>query len=478
MYGLLSPGDLLIVIAAATPVAIVLGAAITLYRPRVGLLACCMLLLLAGTKFRARDAQALIGGDIDGQVIYELALFSTVAVIAVRNALRYRPSWFRPVGMEMLLGGYVALALLSVLWATHLNITAVRSLQLAILFAFSVISVRILGPQGLLRALMVSVISYVLVLATMVLLFPGFAAGRHWWVEPARFAWFGVHPLMVAMYAGSALILLLAFALFGARERQPYLFRDAAVGMVILALAAVVGATRSRAALLAISAAILVLLVRKFLVGPGASRSRLSMALVFAWGGVVVAFFVQQLVRADPTASRLGSFFMRGQSVEALRGLNGRDLIWAEVVTLFSEQPLVGYGYLASRVLLLEKIPWAGDGHFALAESLMNVGGLGTALIFIPLVYLLVSGTYFLFRSTDSELKYRAAVVAGTVFIVINSMSTPGFAGPPTYEVLIFFIFVLVNGHLNLAYFRRSRVRPAFACRSWAFAPTRPRVEA
>jgi hypothetical protein len=61
---------------------------------------------------------------------------------------------------------------------------------------------------------------------------------------------------------------------------------------------------------------------------------------------------------------------------------------------------------------------------------------------------------------------------------VINSMSTPGFAGPPTYEVLIFFIFVLVNGHLNLAYFRRSRVRPAFACRSWAFAPTRPRVEA
>lgn len=456
MYGVLTPRDVQVLVVAAMPIMVIIGVVVITYRPRTALLWCCAVLLLAGTKFRTRDAQALIGGDVDRQVVFELALFAIVAAIALRNALRYPPSLFRPTGTEMLLGGYVALALVSVLWATHLNITAVRSVQLAVLFLFSVIAVRVLTPKVLLRVLMISVVAYVVVLASLVLLFPGFAAGRHWWVEPARFAWFGVHPLMVAMYAGSALVLLLAFTLFGSRERAPYLYRNALLWTLVTALAGVVLATRSRAALLAIVAAVLVLLVRKFIVGHGVTRSRLSIAFVLAWCGLSMFLLLQQLVRADPASSRLGSFFMRGQTVEALRGLNGRDLIWAEVTALFAEQPLVGYGYLSSRVLLLEKIPWAGDGHFALAESLMNVGGVGTALLFIPLTYLLMSGSYFLFRGRDSELKHRAAIVSGTVFILLNSMSTPGFAGPPTFEVLLFFVFVLVNGHLNRAHFARS----------------------
>lgn len=476
MSGLLTPRVLSLLIATLGSALVVVGVVIALYRPRTAVASCCALLLLAGTKFRGRDAQALIGGDVDRQVIYELVLFCAVALVALRAGLRLRRSEVRPVGMEVLLTGYVGLALLSVLWATNLNITAVRSGQLAILLLFSLIAVRLLGPKALLRTLMATVVCYVLVLAALVPLFPGFAAGRHFWVHPRRFSWFGVHPLMVAMYAGSALILLLAFTLFASPDRRRNLYRQAATWLAIAALGIIVVLTRSRAALLATTAAVQVLLLRKFIVGRGATRSTLSMMLVLLWSGLVAALVMQQLMRDNPMTSRLGTLFMRGQTMEALRGLNGRDLIWAEVVRLFADQPVLGYGYLASRVLLLEKIPWAGDGHFALAESLMNVGGLGTALVFLPLVHLLATGTYFLFRGPDSALRYRAAVTAATVFTLINSMSTPGFAGPPTFEVLLFFVLVLVNGHLNLAA-RQERVAGWRAVASLGrFQVTAPRL--
>jgi O-antigen ligase len=447
---LLTLRDAQLLIAALTPLVALLALVLTLYRPRAALAACCAVFLLAGTKFRMRDPQALVGGDIDGQVMFELVLFSAVILIALRNALRLRPALLRPGGTELLLSGYVGLALASVIWATYVNITAVRAVQLAILLLFAVVAVRILTPQRLLKVLLASVVSYVLILSGLVFMFPHGAGGPHWTSPRPRFCWFAEHPLTAATHAGSALILLLAFTLFDPARRKDSPLRQMPTWLMIGILAGVLLLTRSRAALLATTAATLILFVRAFIIGAHAVRTKLSMAFVLLWTGLVSGMLLQQLGRPDPTQSRLGGFFMRGQTLDELATLSSRDLIWKEVLVLFAEQPLVGYGYLGSRVLLLDKISWAGDGHFHLAESLMNLGGVGTALIFLPIVFLLLSSSFFLFRSDGPDVKYRAAIAAGTIFLLLNGMSTPGFAGPPTYEVLLFFILAVVNQHLPL----------------------------
>jgi exopolysaccharide production protein ExoQ len=418
-------------------------------RPLGALSACCFLLLIAGTRFRNRDPYALVTEGGDAQILFQLAIYGVILLIAMRSFLLLRPSSIEISPTEALLGSYVFLALISAFWSENFNLSVIRAVQLGIIYFFSFVAVRMLGAAGLLRVLTFSVVAHVLLFSTLVLLLPGLAAGGHMAGIMPRWSWFGEHPLMVATYAGSGLVLLLALTLF-ASPKEGSRTRAKLMWLGIVLLGCILLATLSRAAIAAAAMAVSVLIGRRYLVGLSALRNPVPLAVALVSCALLVGIIGNQLLVWGTPDSWLSTMVLRGGTEEQLRTLNSRSYIWEIVVSLFVQRPILGHGYLASRFAFLEHFSWAGDGHFALAESLVNLGALGTILIFLPLIHLLVFGFLRMLKGNDAVVKYRVAVASCSVFILVGSLSTPGFAGPPGYEVLLFFTLCMVHSRLGV----------------------------
>src|SRR5919198_2297509 len=149
-----------------------------LLRPQKALMVSFFLVLLADTKFRVRDPNALLSGDIDSQIIFELTLHSIVALIALANLPSVPLQRLKPTPLELVLLGYVALALVSAFWSPDFRITAGRGAQLGIFYTLCFVAVRVLGPQAVLRILTVAAVLYVLLCAVLALAF-SWANGIH-----------------------------------------------------------------------------------------------------------------------------------------------------------------------------------------------------------------------------------------------------------------------------------------------------------
>ena len=421
----------------------------TLTKPRAALAACFVLLLLAGTKFRTRGADVLLSGNVDRQIYFELFLYAIVALIVARNFLLLHPLSLKITAVELLLGAYTVLTLLSALWSPHLEITAVRALQMIILFGLCFVAVRVLGPDRLLRVFIGSVVVHILVFSLIALTFAS-ATPPSWQadVEHSRFSWFGTHPLQVAALAASSIVMLLGLRLFSADNRKRTIVDGLLPWISVLLLTAVLFATRSRGALVGFTGAVLVLLARKYLIGVGARRTPLSLLGVSCWASLVLVLLIDQIASLNDESSWLNRVVFRGGDVGQLTTLNGRSEIWAVVVELFSQQPILGHGYLASRSMLLEHIPWAGHAHLALAESLLNLGLVGALLLFVPFVITIASSFRYLFTNHPTQVSYYSCVLGGALFLLANSLVSPSFAGPPDYEVLLFFVICLTNAKL------------------------------
>src|SRR5438093_266761 len=76
--GYIAVADLRLSAAVMGIVALVASAAIAVTRPRFALSAVFTVVLIAGTKFRTRDASATLDGALDLQIIGELALYAIV----------------------------------------------------------------------------------------------------------------------------------------------------------------------------------------------------------------------------------------------------------------------------------------------------------------------------------------------------------------------------------------------------------------
>src|SRR5713101_3372731 len=118
--------------AALTAVAVVLGLTLMLSLAtsrEMSLRTGFFLILLAETKFRNRDAGALLSGQIDAQIGFELALYSVVFLITAVNFILIPRERLRPGSNERLLICYALFAGTSFLWSPTPGITAVRGLQ-------------------------------------------------------------------------------------------------------------------------------------------------------------------------------------------------------------------------------------------------------------------------------------------------------------------------------------------------------------
>jgi len=295
------------------------------------------LVLLAETKFRNRDAGALLSGQIDAQIGFELALYSVVSLLTAFNFLLIPRERLRPGRNERWLICYALFAAASFLWSPTPGITAVRGIQQLMLLGFLFVAIRILEPQRFLRSLTMTLVFSVLICAVLALSF-SWAKGPlefETWHKLPRFSWFAVHPITAGCEAGGAVVLLLSEQLYGfalPRKRilmQPLLLFSVPLIVILLA-------TRARGAILAAVASALLLFIRprisSRLAASGAIAIVALIVLVSVAGFDLVTPLFSIVVSED---NPVGKYLLRGQSIDEFFTLSGRTELWHGAYELY-----------------------------------------------------------------------------------------------------------------------------------------------
>jgi O-antigen ligase len=420
-----------------------------------------VLILLADTKFRLRDATASLRGELDGQVMLELGLYALVglviAVVTMQRSVRPLPATM----MEVLLVSVALAAFLSTVWSSSPKFTLVRATQLFTVYALARTLLTVLGPTATLRALAASLVPYVVVCSAIALAFPSTVLT---WIEPGeinRFSWFGVWPTQAARFVALAALLLCADLLFergstrGVVLRVPDWLWIPPLGFLLLL-------TYSRTAIAAFGLAVCGMIAVKHLRLPRASALvavSAVLALIFVNSGETLLDILQ---RGSESDSWLGKLVFRGQTADQFSRLSNRVPLWEGVWRLFLERPLLGYGYQGSRAYLLAIMPWAGHAHNALAQSLLDLGLVGAVPIALGLASCL-SPRFLRAHGPASEVVgWRAGFFALGLFLLVASANAGSFA-EPGFEALVFASCVLARERIRLATAARAlrRSQPA-----------------
>jgi O-antigen ligase len=391
-----------------------------------------LMLIVAGTKFRGRDATALVGGSVDSQVMFELGVYAIMAVIVVINVVSIE-DLEGPRPIEIALFAYASIALASVGWSASPAITAVRASQQMMLLATVYIAVRVIEPKLLFRSFGFQILTYVVVCASLAMVFPSFNGTKIGYLAEAhRFSWFAVHPVSAATESGMALVFLTGLALFGSGWKTrlykiPFWTYACTLLLIILA-------TRTRTAMFSTLAAMTVLYTVRYKNNAGAwiiAASLMAGGLLF----VVVAPELKQSVQ---------SFVLRGQNASQFASLTGRTDLWKESLHMFTKRPLLGYGFVASRALLLQVLAWAGEAHNALVESLLDVGLVGATALFVPFVSGLIGSLKHLNRWRPGDDPTIAWVAGALTFLAMDGIPMASFAGFLTYDPVVMMTAVIV----------------------------------
>jgi len=392
-------------------------------RPIAALNGAFFVILLAATKFRARPATASVAGEIDAQVLFELGLYAVIGLVAVMAASSQSFHRRRLTPAEILLALYSIIAVGSALWSRAPMLTLVKSTQLGILFVLCVVAVRVMEPEGLLHSISGVAIPYVLVCGCLAVVFPW--AENQVSTNPGRFSWFYVHPISAASYAAVGLLAVYFWARFGKTPRQRITLLRAF--MLALPLVVILLLTRARGPLIATVVAIGLVTIRtrvpRWLIA-GVGAAALILLATYVNGGVSWRQWLN-----SHSGDTVTQFLLRGQDVEDVADFSGRTELWKGATTLFEARPFLGYGYGGARNLLLERLPWAGDAHNGMMQSLLDAGLIGSLPLWAALVWAF-SMVLFRDRRRGPADYAQPAAAAFLTFALLNSTTDVGFAEP------------------------------------------------
>ena len=428
--GYLAASNLQLVAAFAGALALAVWGVVAFHHPRAAVSTSFVALLVAGTKFRTRDAAESLAGVVDAQILLELGLYAAVAVGLAAIWFGDKVDRRRANGIEILAASYVAIALFSTLWSLAPALTVVRSTQLAIVVVLAVTATRVFTPAEAMQRAIAAICGFVMVCAALAAIFP-FASGTFDYPQHGtfRFAWFAVHPIEAGSLAALGALGVLAALLFKPSEPMP---RPLGVPLPIVAMALVVVllVTSSRGPFLAFAAGVVTLLLMRF-------EMRARAALLLTGAAALLALIAMGPALTDWLSSvadsdgRLGAMLFRGQTADEIVGLNGRLDLWADLRPAIAERSFFGYGYQASRSVLLDTAEWAAYAHNALLQALLDLGVIGT----LALLSVVAIGLFGAISASNRWL--RAAIACVMVFLVLNSISSESFAGAPGADMLL-----------------------------------------
>jgi exopolysaccharide production protein ExoQ len=438
-------GIVLAAVGAAQPLALLIPPALLAAygaarfaqrRPEVALPVAVFAVLISGTKFRTRDPTASLEAEVDAQIIMELATFGLAAVLALGAAAR---PWARERKLYVAEAAFVAfgvLATISAFWSAAPLLTVVRAGQLLIVIGMALVMPRVLGIAGTVAALGRPLIVYTVGCAVLAKLFPWAKGTTVDYFGFQRFTWFAVHPIVAATLAGAAALFVIVELLASEAPLKRRLL-GFPLWLALPPLLAVLAVTNSRGPLLAFALAAGLVIVLRGAGGLGfaaAATIALAVPMLFVAAGLTM----QDVLEAGRFS---GTFFekllYRGQTADEIVTITGRVELWDITRGLIAERPAFGVGYLGSRAALLEAAPWAAYAHNALLQTLLDVGFVGTLLLWVPMVRALAAGGLRDRRATESDLLGRAAGVTMLVFLIVNSFTAESFAAAPGYETLL-----------------------------------------
>ena len=403
-----------------------------------------LLTIVGETKFRARNPGELLAGHLDWEVGLELASYALLAILSLAGFLKLKLQDQTLEGVEIPLAGYAGFALLSTLWSVEPRLSTVRAIQQTILLFYCFVVVRLVRPGRVLDALKRTLAGYVLVCTSLALTFP-WAAYVH---SIVRFSWFAVHPIIASEEACVALILLIVDSLFR-REYRTTKRWHSSHNLAMVALAAIIVATRARGPIIALAVVLLALVGLRYF-GPniGIWIAGLGLAAALIWT-VTDSSLADSLRGMSGSQSGLNAYILRQQSAGEVMSLSGRIGLWKTIYRLIVVRPIFGYGFVASRSVLLAWFPWAGEAHNALLESLLNLGLVGCLLLWGPLLSMVCN-----FFRPCAELAVRVrweelAVIAMLVFLLVVGFDSASFAGFITYDPTYFAAAMLVHQQLQ-----------------------------
>jgi O-antigen ligase len=261
---------------------------------------------------------------------------------------------------------------------------------------------------------------------------------------PGRFAWLYAHPIIVGEFAATSALFVMAHCVIPEQNRRHAWTR----WLVLAALVAIVIATRSRGPIVAFAVAAMVLSMR------GLTHSWLPSIAVptaIAAAAAVAMFLspVEILRMGEGSQNPILALLYREQTVEQLMTFTGRTELWKGIGPLIQDRYLVGYGYLGGRGLILGVAPWAGYAHSAFVESLLDLGLIGSVLIWSAVVSALFPGRCDSGVNPRRLRRDRGIVFSVMVFIVLSAITTDSFAGAPAYAAFVTLVCVLVAERLR-----------------------------
>ena len=403
-------------------------------------LACTFLVILvASTKFRERSADAALTGEADSQVAFELALYAVVGAVIVAAALARWRLMSPAVSLEWLIIGYVLWAVMSIAWSSSPQLSLARGLQLAIVSALAGTTIRILGPGRTLRSVGGALLVYVLVCAAAAVALPNYTS-IFTTAGIARFRWFEMHPIACAILTALAALSIAAEAVYGGTWRRRKL--GVPLWLCFALLVGVLLMTRSRGPLLAFMLGMGALFAQRRLeswVLPGLASVAVLLVLSFLSTGESVS---QLLREGADSENPVIEFIYRGQSEAAVAAVGGRTRLWEHIGPMVAARPVAGYGYQASRAVLLRSTPWAGHAHNAVAQSMLDTGIIGTLLLWSAVLGAYRASVRQRDRASPAERFPRAAAAALLVFFIFLSLTEASFTGPPSIQAAVMLVCV------------------------------------
>ena len=181
-------------------------------------------------------------------------------------------------------------------------------------------------------------------------------------------------------------------------------------------------------------------------------RARLRLAgIVTLWAGVCVGFWL----RLDQYVI---DFVLRGQDVDALLGLSGRDELFTFYLAAWRDSPLLGYGFHAgSRVFGLAYMS-ATDislaaAHDSLSKALIDLGVVG----FVLLAVAFLSGWKTAVKLKRMGRRAKLAPVEGLQIVALMAILTSSsIVSGGIAEVSIVFVIVMVSTQLGIQRLRET----------------------
>jgi exopolysaccharide production protein ExoQ len=395
-------------------------------------LAWVALLIISDFKLSpARSPLAAASSNLSLDNIIELGVYAAVGV-GVLSALYSWVGRREPIP-ALLLTAWPAFAVVSAAWSIIPVFSLIRAVQLFVPIGLSVLTARLwrLDPgigQAVFRRSLRFFIQFTSVMAVAGFMFRGQWLGN-------RFMWpWAQHPVAASSILGLALLILLAGGpAFAGFSRPAFLLRVALFGTGLI-----LGQTRGVLAALALGS-----LLALWLGGRKQILAR-YLAVPLVIGAGVFGFL---LAHASVIA-----YLSRGQTADTFTSLNGRIPLWHLAFSAMNGRWMTGFGYGAARVILFQKVDWAGEAHSAWIELLLGTGAIGLVLGVLGLLYLGVR----LFRQVGRHfsIEQRVATCVFSYIVILSTIQAelvlPGFMFA-AYTLL--FAFALGTGtgsHLPL----------------------------